>query len=196
MHLRRICIGDLGGLRAEDPQPALPNRLPGVLLQNSLPNSINYRTSILSPSCLLICAPSGASHNVGDSTDCGLPAVLSIQALGELTLFMPTAAAAKGDGDWGAWAPAWLDAWSLIAHCDFWDRHWMALFSRLAKHDTRSAQPPPTYTTSPLGFYACGMRRGCTRPRFIASCVLAALASATATTSMLCQAQMRCRQDA
>jgi hypothetical protein len=55
---------------------------------------------------------------------------------------MPTAAAAKGDGDWGAWAPAWLDAWSLIAHCDFWDRHWMALFSRLAKHDTRSARPP------------------------------------------------------
>ena len=68
----------------------------------------------------------------------------SVQALGELTLFMPTAAAAKGDGDWGAWAPAWLDAWSLIAHCDFWDRHWMPLFSRLAKHDTRSTQPPLT----------------------------------------------------
>ena len=69
------------------------------------------------------------------------PPISCVQALGELTLFMPTAAAAKGEGDWGAWAPAWLDAWSLIAHCDFWDRHWMALFSRLAKHDTRSAQP-------------------------------------------------------
>lgn len=63
--------------------------------------------------------------------------------MGELALFMPTAAAAKGEGDWGAWAPEWLDAWSLVAHCDFWDRQWMALFARLAKHDTRGEHSPP-----------------------------------------------------
>jgi hypothetical protein len=52
---------------------------------------------------------------------------------------MPTGAAAAGDGDWGAWAPAWLDIWSSVAHSAFWDRQWMALFASLAKHDTRGA---------------------------------------------------------
>ncbi len=59
------------------------------------------------------------------------------QALGELVLLMPTAAAGARDGDWGAWAPRWVALWRSVAHCAFWDRQWMALFARLAKHDTR-----------------------------------------------------------
>jgi hypothetical protein len=149
--VRRLCRRHLGTVRAEDPQPTLPNCLPGVLLQ-TVPVSRNVQLCISKSiaTCSVFLQCSAISYCVKNVRAQSSHSFASRQALGELTLFMPTAAAAKGDGDWGAWAPAWLDAWSLIAHCDFWDRHWMALFSRLAKHDTRSAQPPLTCAESSL----------------------------------------------
>lgn len=73
--------------------------------------------------------------------------LLLCQALGEFTLFMPTHGAGRRDGDWGAWAPAWLDAWSHVAHSSYWDRHWLGLFARLAKHDTTGGSMTKSATT-------------------------------------------------
>ena len=50
-------------------------------------------------------------------------------------MMMPTHAALRRDGDWGAWAPSWLRTWRRVAHCRYWDSLWFALFARLAKHD-------------------------------------------------------------
>ena len=59
------------------------------------------------------------------------------QALGELVLFLPSVAVGRADGDWGAWAPMWMDLWGSVAHCNYWSRCWLHLFARLAKHDVQ-----------------------------------------------------------
>jgi hypothetical protein len=50
-------------------------------------------------------------------------------------VLLPTRAAARGEGAWGAWAPEMLARWGGAAHCGAWQALWSALFARLAKHD-------------------------------------------------------------
>lgn len=57
------------------------------------------------------------------------------EALGWLSALMPTHAALRRDGAWGAWARAWLGLWGRVAHCRYWDSLWFGMFARLAKHD-------------------------------------------------------------
>ena len=62
-----------------------------------------------------------------------------IQALGWLSLFLPTQQVRQLDADWNAWAEEWLTLWGSMAHSGMWNNIWMHLFSRLAKHDTCGA---------------------------------------------------------
>jgi hypothetical protein len=58
-----------------------------------------------------------------------------LQALGWLSLLLPTHEALRGRGAWGSWAPRWLALWQQLDHCRYWDTLWLGLFARLAKHD-------------------------------------------------------------
>lgn len=77
---------------------------------------------------------------------------------------MPTHAAGRGDGSWAAWVRAWLDVWGRVAHSGYWDRHWLALFARLAKHDTagEAAATPGTLQVEVMVFraLAAGIKAG------------------------------------
>ena len=68
------------------------------------------------------------------------PASSPRQALGWLAMLMPTQEATRREGDWGAWAPAWVALWPRVAHSShYWSALWYALFARLAKHDVHGA---------------------------------------------------------
>jgi hypothetical protein len=56
-------------------------------------------------------------------------------ALGWLALLLPTQAAARREGAWGAWAPELLARWGGVAHCATWQALFASIFARLAKHD-------------------------------------------------------------
>eukprot|EP00873_Tetraselmis_striata_P035714 jgi/Tetstr1/455978/TSEL_042757.t2 len=60
----------------------------------------------------------------------------AFESLGWLVLLMPTLAAGRGEGDWDAWLPLWLDTWAKVMYSGYWDCLWMALLARLIKHDT------------------------------------------------------------
>jgi hypothetical protein len=66
-----------------------------------------------------------------------------LQALGWLSLLLPTHEALRGRGAWGSWAPRWLALWQQLDHCRYWDTLWLGLFARLAKHDLHGAPAAP-----------------------------------------------------
>lgn len=60
----------------------------------------------------------------------------AFEALGWLTMLMPTQNAKRGEGPWAEWAPQWMTLWEAIPHSQYWHSLWLHLFSRLARHDT------------------------------------------------------------
>jgi proteasome activator subunit 4 len=60
----------------------------------------------------------------------------AFEALGWITLLMPTLAAGRGEGDWNEWVSVWLTTWGRVIHNSYWDCLWLALVGRLVKHDT------------------------------------------------------------
>ncbi len=52
---------------------------------------------------------------------------------------MPTQQVERLDTDWNAMAEEWLALWDAMAHSNMWNKIWMHLFSRVAKHDTKDA---------------------------------------------------------
>ncbi|KAK9865395.1 hypothetical protein WJX84_009143, partial [Apatococcus fuscideae] len=73
------------------------------------------------------------------------PAIINVhqieafEALGWLSLLMPTQQVKRQDADWNGWAQEWLVLWDSMAHSTMWNNVWMHLFSRLAKHDAKGA---------------------------------------------------------
>ncbi|KAK9835280.1 hypothetical protein WJX84_012367 [Apatococcus fuscideae] len=63
----------------------------------------------------------------------------AFEALGWLSVFMPTQQVKSLDGEWNSWAQDWLQLWESLAHSTMWNNTWMHLFSRLAKHDVGGA---------------------------------------------------------
>ncbi|KFM25207.1 Proteasome activator complex subunit 4 [Auxenochlorella protothecoides] len=82
--------------------------------------------------------PRGAAAEIWDEFKTALRDVQRVdgfEALGWLTMLLPTTALKAGDGDWGAWAEEWVALWRAVPHCSYWDALWGALFARLASHD-------------------------------------------------------------
>ena len=65
--------------------------------------------------------------------------LLALQALGWLSVFMPTQQVKSMEGQWNERAQEWLCLWEFLAHSTMWNNTWMHLFSRLAKHDVGGA---------------------------------------------------------
>ena len=59
----------------------------------------------------------------------------AFEALGWVSILMPTQAAARRDGEWGQWAVEWMSLWSSVTHIHYWQALWMGLFARLIRHD-------------------------------------------------------------
>ncbi|KAL6772361.1 hypothetical protein ACKKBG_A29920 [Auxenochlorella protothecoides x Auxenochlorella symbiontica] len=82
--------------------------------------------------------PRGSAAEIWDEFKTALRDVQRVdgfEALGWLTMLLPTTALKAGDGDWGAWAEEWVALWRAVPHCSYWDALWGALFARLASHD-------------------------------------------------------------
>lgn len=69
-----------------------------------------------------------------------MSAACAMQALGWLTLLMPTRQIRQLDADWNGWMHEWMAAWESMVHSNVWDSLWLTFMSRLAKHD--SLGPP------------------------------------------------------
>ena len=64
-----------------------------------------------------------------------------MQALGWLSLFLPTHELSRGEQGWNDRIADWLVLWESDAHNRFWRGQWLQLFAQVAKHDTQGMQP-------------------------------------------------------
>lgn len=61
----------------------------------------------------------------------------TMQALGWLSLFLPTHGLSQGEEGWNERLADWMVLWESDAHNKFWRGQWMLMFAQLAKHDTQ-----------------------------------------------------------
>ncbi|KAL0043408.1 hypothetical protein WJX79_003790 [Trebouxia sp. C0005] len=59
------------------------------------------------------------------------------QALGWLSLFLPTHGLSQGEDGWNDRIADWMVLWESDAHNKFWRGQWMLMFAQVAKHDTQ-----------------------------------------------------------
>ncbi|KAL0045726.1 hypothetical protein WJX82_002854 [Trebouxia sp. C0006] len=59
------------------------------------------------------------------------------QALGWLSLFLPTHGLFQGEQGWNDRIADWMLLWESDAHNKFWRGQWMLMFAQVAKHDTQ-----------------------------------------------------------
>ena len=67
-----------------------------------------------------------------------------VQALGWLSLFLPTHGLSEGEEGWNDRIADWMVLWESDAHNKFWRGQWMLMFAQVAKHDTQGGETTST----------------------------------------------------
>ena len=67
-----------------------------------------------------------------------------MQALGWLSLFLPTHGLSQGEEGWNDRIADWMVLWESDAHNKFWRGQWMLMFAQVAKHDTQGGETTRT----------------------------------------------------
>jgi len=86
-----------------------------------------------------------------------------VQALGWLSLFLPTHGLSEGEEGWNDRIADWMVLWESDAHNKFWRGQWMLMFAQVAKHDTQGGETTSTTFLHLVHVNAAPCSRQCCR---------------------------------